>query len=120
MALKLSATQQAQLAFLELLPPKFQRVLSVIEQMSAPKVDETLVRGMIRLLDETKSGASQLRLNALADSAGAMAARARGGGGQQVKVRALREGLASLKVNYDAAVKRASVPEANAGGEPPA
>ncbi|HXI19490.1 MAG TPA: hypothetical protein VNH46_00310 [Gemmatimonadales bacterium] len=119
MALKLSAKQQAQLAFLELLPPKFHRVQSVIEQMSAPKMDETLVRGMIRVLDETKAGASQLSMNGLADAAGQMAARARGGGGQQVKVRALRDMLGSLKMNYDAALKRASVPEPDSGEEPP-
>jgi hypothetical protein len=107
---KLTARQQSQLAFLELLPPKLQRFHSVIEQMSAPKVDESLVRGLIRQLEETKSGASQLGMNGLADAAGQMASMARRGGGQQVKVRGLRDGLGNLRMHYDGAIKKASVP----------
>ncbi|HEY7681299.1 MAG TPA: hypothetical protein VH879_01535 [Gemmatimonadales bacterium] len=113
MVLKLSAKQQSQLAFLELLPPKFHRVQNVIEQMSSPKIDETAVRGMIRVLDEMKAHASQLSLNNLADALGAMASVARRGGGQQVKVRGLRDLIGPLRTNYDAAVKKASVPEAD-------
>lgn len=112
MALKLSAKQQTQLAFLELLPPRFRRFASVIEQMSAPKVDEALVRGLIRQLDEMKAGASQLGMNGLADAAGQMASMARRGGGQQVKVRGLRDGLGVLKMNFDGALKKASTPPA--------
>ena len=112
MAIKLTARQQSQLAFLELLPTKFQRFYSVIEQMAAPKVDESLVRGLIRQLEEIKAGASQLGMNGLADAAGQMASTARRGGGQHVKVRGLRDGLSSLKINYDGALKKASVPVA--------
>ena len=110
MAIKLSARQQSQLAFLELCPPKFQRFASVIEQMSAPKIDESLVRGLIRQLDEMKSGASQLGMTGLADAAGQMAAMARRGGGQMVKVRGLRDALGVLRMNYEGALKQASVP----------
>ena len=35
MALKLNSRQQAQLAYLQTLPPKFQRIYAVIEEMSA-------------------------------------------------------------------------------------
>ena len=42
MASKLSSRQQAQLAYLELLPKKLQRIYSVVEQMALPRVDETL------------------------------------------------------------------------------
>jgi hypothetical protein len=117
MAIKLSARQQSQIAFLELLPPRFQRFASVIEQMSAPKIDESLVRGLIRQLDEMKSGASQLGMNGLADAASQMASMARRGGGQQVKVRGLRDGLGVLRMNYDGALKKASVPQAEGEGE---
>lgn len=110
MALKLSTQQQNQLSFLELLPPKFAKWNSVIEQMAGGKVDESLVRGMIRTLDEVKSGASQLKLNALADATSQMAATARRGGGAQVKVRALRDNLASVRMNFDSALKKASIP----------
>jgi hypothetical protein len=120
MALKLSPKQQSQLAFLEMLPPKFQRIQSVIEMMQNPKLDETLVRGMTRMLDEMKAGASQLTMNSLADALGAMASTSRRGGGLQVKIRGLRDQLANVKVNYASAVKKASVPEAHAEQEHPA
>lgn len=119
MALKLSAKQQSQLAFLEHLPPKFHRIQSVIEQMNSPTLDETAVRGMIRVLDEMKAGASQLKINGLAEALGAMGSMARRGGGQQVKIRGLRDCLGSVKSNYDAAMKKASIPEAHEDAEPP-
>ena len=121
MVLKLTPKQQTQLAFLELCPPKFQRFYSVIEQLNAPKVDESLVRGLVRQLDEMKSGASQLGMNGFADAASSMASIARRGGGQQVKIRALRDGLGVLKMNFEGALKKASVPAAEGveddGGE---
>ncbi len=110
---KLSAKQQSQLAFLQLLPPKIRRVNSVIEQMNSPTLDETAMRGMIRVLDEMKAGASQLSIPGLADSLGAMASMARRGGGLQVKIRGLKDLLGSVRTNYDSAVKKASVPEVN-------
>jgi len=119
MVLKLTPKQQSQLAFLELLPPKIQRIRGVIEQMHNPKLDETAVRGMIRVLDEMKAGASQQSLNGLADALGGAASMARRGGGLQVKIRGLQDLLGSIKTNYDAAVKKASIPEAHVGDESP-
>ena len=115
MAVKLSSRQQAQVAFLESLPPKFARVQSIIEQMSSLQADDVTVRGLIRLLDALKSSASQLSVNAVADTAGLMAGMARRGGGLQMKVRGLRELLGSLQINYDQALKRASTPERDSG-----
>jgi hypothetical protein len=112
MALKLSSRQQAQVAYLETLPPKFQRVYSVIEAMSAMQADEAMVRGLARLLDDIKGNAGALNLAGLADTAGLMGTMARRGGGLQVKVRGLRELLGSLKINYDAALRQATTPEA--------
>lgn len=123
MALKLTAQQQNQLAFLDLLPPKFARCQNVIEQMAGGSADESVVRGMVRVMDEIKAGASQLKLNSLADAAGNMAAIGRRGGGLQVKVRALREAIASVKMNHDSATKKAQKPEAHVADEeapPPA
>lgn len=110
MAIKLSTQQQSQLAFLDLLPPKIARAQNVIEQMAGGAADEAVVRGMVRVMDEIKAGASQLKINSLADSAGNMAAIGRRGGGLQVKVRALREALASVKMNHDSATKKAQKP----------
>jgi hypothetical protein len=114
MAILLSAAQQSQLAFLQLLPPKFQRINSIIEQMQNPKLDETLVRGMIRVLDEMKAGASQLKINGLADALGNMGSVARRGGGLQVKIRSLRDCIGTVKANYEAALKKASIPVSEA------
>jgi len=112
MAVKLSSRQQAQLAYLETLPPKFQRIFSVIEQMSALQADEATVRGLARLLDDIKGNSGALSLSGLADTAGLMGTMARrGGAGLQVKVRGLRELLGSLKINYEAALRQATTPE---------
>lgn len=117
MVLKLSAKQQSQLAFLQLLPPKFQRINSVIEQLNSPTLDETALRGMIRVLDEMKAGSSQLSMNGLAEALGAMGSMARRGGGLQVKIRGLKDLLGSVRSNYDTAVKKASVPMPEQAGE---
>ena len=111
MAVKLSSRQQAQLAYLQTLPPKFQRIFSVIEQMSALQADEATVRGLARLLDDIKGNSGALSLGGLADTAGLMGTMARRGGGLQVKVRGLRELLGSLKINYEAALRQATTPE---------
>jgi chemotaxis protein histidine kinase CheA len=114
---KLSSRQQAQLAFLQQLPQKFQRMHSLIEQMSSLRVDDSILRGFGRLLDEIKGKASSLSLNGLAETAGLMGTMLRRGGGLQFKVRGLREMLASLKTNYDAAVREATTPEKSGEAE---
>jgi hypothetical protein len=111
MAVKLSSRQQAQLTYLQTLPPKFQRIYAVIEEMSALRADDTVVRGLARLLDEIKGNASGLSLTGIADTAGLMATMTRRGGGLQMKVRGLRELLGSLKINYEAAMRSATTPE---------
>jgi hypothetical protein len=111
MSVKLSSRQQAQLAFLQTLPPKFQRMHAVIEEMSALRADEAVVRGFARMLDEIKGNAAALSLSGIADTAGLMGTMARRGGGLQMKVRGLRELLGSLKTNYEAAMRMATTPE---------
>jgi hypothetical protein len=110
---QLSAKQLSQLAFLQLLPPKIYRIQRVIEQMNDPKLDETAVRGMIRVLDEMKAGASQLSMNGLAEAFSAMGSMARRGGGMQVKIRGLNDLMGSVKQNLESATKKASIPEAH-------
>jgi hypothetical protein len=108
---KLSSRQLAQLGFLQQLPPKFARIHSVIEQMGSLQVDETLVRGLGRLLDEIKANATALSLHSLAETAGIMGTMLRRGGGIQFRVRGLRELLVSLKTNYEGALQAATTPE---------
>jgi hypothetical protein len=118
MVSKLSSRQQAQLAYLELMPQKLQRIYSVIEQLASPRVDEALLRGLGRLLDDIKSNAASLGLGGLADTAGRMGMLARSGGGMPMKVRGLRELQGSLKLNYDAALRSATTPEGTADEDP--
>jgi chemotaxis protein histidine kinase CheA len=113
MSLKLSARQQAQLAYLERLPPRIQKLQATIEQMAGGQADDVTVRQLIRACDEIKAGAAQLGINALADAAGGMASMGRRGGGMQVKVRGLRDLLASVKHSFDAAMKKATTEESD-------
>lgn len=119
---KLSPRQQAQLAFLQTLPPKFQRMHAVIEEMAANRSDPAVVRSFARQLDELKANAAALNLTALADAAGYMATMARRTGGTQTVARGLRELLGGLKINYEGALRQASTPETNpeGGADPPA
>jgi hypothetical protein len=110
MSSKLSSRQQAQLAYLQVLPQKLQRIYSVVEQMASPRVDEALPRGLGRLLDDIKGNAAALSLGGLAETAGRMGMLVRSRGGMPLKVRGLREMQASLKLNYDAALRSSSTP----------
>lgn len=117
MALKLSAAQQVQLAFLESLIPKFERIHRQIEEIASMRADDTQVRNLCRLLDECRNQAGTLSLGPMADTFGRMSMMARRGGGLQMKVRGLREGLVSLKTNYDGALRAATTPEKPSGVE---
>ena len=115
MAVKLSSRQQAQLAYLQTLPPRLGRIHSVIEEMAGLRADDVVVRGLARLLDQIKAESGALSLSGLSETAGIMSTMTRRGGGLQMKVRGLRELLASLKINYEAALRSATTPEAEAG-----
>jgi HPt (histidine-containing phosphotransfer) domain-containing protein len=118
MAPKLSSRQQAQLAYLQLVPQKLQRIYSVIEQLASPRVDEALMRGLGRLLDDIKGNAASLSMAGLAETAGRMGMLVRSGGKIPTKVRGLRELQGSLKINYDAALRAATTPEGLGEEEP--
>jgi hypothetical protein len=116
MAIKLSARQQAQLAFLDAQTPKIQRIHTLIEKLNSPSEAETAGRSLVRMLEEMKSGAGGLGISGVSQTAAVMAGLARQTGGLHTRLRGLREGLAGLKINYDGARKAASRPEAPAGG----
>ena len=116
MAVKLTSRQQAQLAYLQTLPPKLDRARAVIESMAALQADDNTVRGFSRMLDELKANAQGLGLTGLAETSGLMSTMSRRNGGVQMKVRGLRELLGSLKINYDAALRAASTAEHPAEG----
>ena len=111
---KLTSRQNAQVAYLETLPPKMSRLHSQIEQLGMPKVDEMIPRQIGRMLDEMKLGCQGLGLTNLAETSGLMSTASRRGGGMQMKQRALREMFSSLKTNFDQALKAATLPVAEA------
>lgn len=117
---KLTSRQQAQVAWLQTMPPRFERIKKTIELMAVLQADEVSIRGMARLLDETKAQAQGFGLNGLAEAAGIMGTLARRGGGLQMKVRGLRDGLASLRIHYEGALRQATTPEAEGEEGPPA
>jgi hypothetical protein len=112
---KLTPRQKAQLAVLETLPPRFQQMHRLIEEFAGLRADETVVRRLTRLLDESKAATNAVGLTALTETMGIMGMMARRRGGRQVIVRGLREGLGSLKINFEGALRSASTGE---GEEP--
>ena len=124
MADKLTARQQSQLDLLRTLPPRFEQMHRLIEEIAGLRADESVVRRLCRLLDATRSAADGLGLNAMAETMGVMGTMARRGGGMQMKIQGLRDGLRSLKINFEGALREASTgtPEHDAEkpAEPPA
>ncbi|HEV8355761.1 MAG TPA: hypothetical protein VGQ17_03240 [Gemmatimonadales bacterium] len=120
MADKLTARQQAQLALLQGYPPLLEQLHRLIEEIAGLRADETLVRRLCRLLDTRKATADSVGLNSLAETMGAMSTIARRGGGLQMKIQGLREGLRSLKTNYEGALREASTPAREGGATPEA
>ena len=115
---KLTPRQQAQLAVLDALPPKFEQMHRLVEEIAGMRVDETVVRRLTRLLDESKAATNSVGLTALTETMGIMAMLARRTGGHQMKVRGLREGIGSLKINFEGALRSASMAESE-GPEAP-
>jgi len=112
MADKLTPRQMAQLAWLETVPPKFERIKRTIEMLATHNVDDTQVRALIRLLDELKAQASGVNITPLAENFGYMGMLLRRVGGHQTKVRGLGELLAGARINFEGAYREASTPAA--------
>jgi hypothetical protein len=108
---KLTPRQKAQLAVLETLPPKFQQMHRLVEEIAGMRVDDSVTRRLTRLLDESKAATNTVGLTALTETMGVMGMLARRTGGHQMKVRGLREGLGSLKINFEGALRSASMAE---------
>jgi hypothetical protein len=117
MAHKLTPQQAAELAVLQTLPPRFELAHRLIEEMAVLRLDEAQVKRLIRLLDEGKVAANSIGQFVLGDTLGMMAMLARRGGDLQMRVRGLREGLASLRINYEGAVKQYTDGQTGRGAE---
>ena len=119
MTQKLSSRQLAQLGVLEPLPAKFQLMHRLIEEIAGLRGDESVVRRLCRILDEAKSATNMVGLTALSETMGNMGMIARRNAGMQMKIRGLREGLGSLKVNFEGALRSAKMPEPEKAEGPP-
>ena len=119
MADKLTARQQSQMALLRTLPPRFEQMHRLIEEIAGLRADDSVARRLCRLLDASKSASDGVGLNAMAETMGVMSTMARRGGGMQMKIQGLREGLRSLKTNYEGALREAGTP-AREGEKDPA
>lgn len=111
MGQKLTPRQQAQLAWLDTLQPKFEKMKKILELFATNHADETQVRSLQRMVDELKAQGSQLNLTAIAENFGYMGMLLRRGGGHQTKVRGLQELLAGAKIKFEGAYREASTPE---------
>ena len=125
MAVKLNSKQQAQLQFLEPFGRQIVSMGSIIEQMSAPKVDDQIGRNLLRISSSSKVQCMGLGLGRMADCLGQLEQAARRTGGGLSRLRTLREVHTSLKQAYEVAFKKASTAiehaEEEAGsGAPPA
>ena len=103
---------------LETLPPKLEQIHRLIEEIAGMRADENVSRRLIRMLDESKSAASSVGLTGLSETMGVMGMLARRTSGLQMKIRGLREGLGSLKINYEGALRSATMPEAEEPDNP--
>lgn len=112
MADKQSNRQRAQQAVLDDLPKKFDQMHRLIEEIAGLRADESVTRRLCRILDEAKAATNSTGMTALTETMGTMGMMARRNSGLQMKIRGLREGLASLKINYEGALRAASIPEA--------
>lgn len=108
MAVKLNSKQQAQLQFLEPFGRQLVSMGSIIEQMSAPKVDEQIGRNLLRISSSSKVQCMGLGLARMADNLGQLEQTARRTGGGLAKIRTLREIHTALKQAYDVALKAAT------------
>ena len=110
MARKLTARQQAQVAWLDTLPPKFEKMKKILEMFATHHADETQVRSLQRMLDELKAQGAQINMTALAENFGLMGMLLRRSGGHQTKSRGLNELLAGARINFEGAYREASTP----------
>lgn len=118
MADKLTSRQHAELTILEALPPKFVQMHRLIEEIAGLRADDSVSRRLSRVLDECRAATNSIGLNALTETMGMMSMMARRTSGLQMKIRGLREGLASLKVNYEGALRIAKMPVAEEVNRP--
>jgi hypothetical protein len=114
----LTPRQQQQLVWLDTLPPKFDRMKRIVEQLASLQATDHELQALGRMLQELKAQAAQAGLVALADNFGYMGMLLRRGGGHQLKVRGLRELLAGAKTNFEGAYREASTPPAEAEDQP--
>ena len=85
-----------------------------------PNVLKGICETIARDLSQMRQRALTSNVGTIADVAGAMSVMATRGGGMNMKLRGLADGVASLTMQLEHALKVASTPEPKRGGDRPA
>jgi len=96
-------------------------VTELDDNRAAPsKALQAVCEKIARAMSQLRQRALTSNIGTITDVAGAMAVMAARGGGINMKIRGLADGVNSLKMQLDVALKAASTPEPKAQGETPA
>ncbi len=101
---------------------RVKRLVTELEENRAaqPNVLKGICETIARDLSQMRQRALTSNIGTIADVAGAMSVMAARGGGMNMKVRGLVDGVASLTMQLEHALKVASTPEPKRGGNRPA
>jgi len=117
MVVKLSVDQMRRIAEIE----EYQKIVDhthhLVQELdsnraAAPKVLDRICEQIARDMSKMRQRALTSNIGTVADVAGALAVMAGRGGGLMMKVRGLADGVNSLRLQLDHALKMASTPEA--------
>jgi len=120
---KLTADQYRRIAEIEeylRVADKVKRLVAELESNRAAQsnVIQGISETLARELSQLRQRALTSNIGTIADVAGAMSVMAGRGGGLNMKIRGLADGVNSLVMQLDAALKSASTPEPKKGEKP--
>ncbi len=108
-------------AYLKVVDQVKRLVTELDDNRAAPsKTLQAVCEKIAREMSQLRQRALTSNIGTITDVAGAMAVMAARGGGINMKIRGLADGVNSLKMQLDVALKAASTPEPKPSGEKPA
>ena len=121
---KLSADQQRRIAEIEEYTKVVQHVKRLVEELDGNRAGHTRViqglsESIARELSQLRQRALTANIGTIADVAGAMSIMAARGSGLSMKIRGLGDGVNSLLMQLDRAMKAAMTPEPKRPGQHP-
>ncbi|HEU5260955.1 MAG TPA: hypothetical protein VFU41_05960 [Gemmatimonadales bacterium] len=116
MAQKLPAQQAARIEQLQVFLKTVDHVAKLVAELDSnraakAKVLENICESLARELSQMRQRALTANVGTIADVAGAMSVMAGRGGGINMKIRGLADGVNSLRLQLDQALKQAMTPE---------